>query len=201
MNGYSILRLQRFLAPLPNLRRCELCRETIPDDHFHVFNTETRKLLCACRACRLLFTREGAANGKYRTVPNRYVRLPAGLLTGIHWEELQIPVAIAFFVFHSSYGYPSAFYPGPAGLAESQLSPAVWKELGEAWPILKTLAPDVEAVLAYKKGESVAWYLVPIDACHELMGRMRQHWKGFSGGEEVWNQIEGFFEALEVRSS
>jgi NADH ubiquinone oxidoreductase, 20 Kd subunit len=33
--------------------------------------------LCTCRACYLLFTREGAAQGKYKAVPDRFVYDPA----------------------------------------------------------------------------------------------------------------------------
>jgi hypothetical protein len=37
---------------------------------------------------------------------------------------------------------------------------------------------------------------VPIDRCYELVGRMRRHWRGFDGGDEVRAQIEVFFAGL-----
>ena len=45
-----------------------------------------------------------------------------------------------------------------------------------------------------------ACHLVPIDACYELVGLVRLHWKGFDGGEEAWKAIEGFFAELRRRS-
>ena len=44
-------------------------------------------------------------------------------------------------------------------------------------------------------------FLVPIDACYELVGIVRRHWKGFQGGEEAWRAIEGFFAGLRARSA
>jgi hypothetical protein len=41
---------------------------------------------------------------------------------------------------------------------------------------------------------------VPIDACYELVGRMRRVWKGFDGGEEAWSEIESFFALVRERS-
>jgi hypothetical protein len=42
--------------------------------------------------------------------------------------------------------------------------------------------------------------VVPIDACYELVGLVRMHWKGFDGGEEAWAAIGGFFDAVRERS-
>ncbi|HET9557873.1 MAG TPA: DUF5947 family protein, partial [Actinomycetota bacterium] len=43
-------------------------------------------------------------------------------------------------------------------------------------------------------------FLVPIDACYELVGLVRMHWKGFDGGQEAWEAIDGFFDAVRERS-
>jgi hypothetical protein len=37
---------------------------------------------------------------------------------------------------------------------------------------------------------------VPIDACYRLVGLIRLHWKGLSGGNEVWQEIGSFFAGL-----
>ena len=51
--------------------KCELCAERIPAEHGHVADLEKSSLLCACRACYLLFTqspgRAGAGTGRCRT--------------------------------------------------------------------------------------------------------------------------------------
>jgi len=41
---------------------------------------------------------------------------------------------------------------------------------------------------------------VPIDACYELVGGIRQHWRGFDGGEDARLQIDRFFTHLRERS-
>ena len=41
---------------------------------------------------------------------------------------------------------------------------------------------------------------MPIDACYELVGHVRLHWKGFDGGQEAWAAIEGFFARLQERA-
>ena len=45
------------------------------------------------------------------------------------------------------------------------------------------------------------YYLLPIDECYRLVGLMRAHWKGLSGGTEVWREIQLFFEEMKNRAS
>ena len=49
-------------------------------------------------------------------------------------------------------------------------------------------------------GDRRLYYLAPIDVCFELVGLMRMHWRGLSGGEEVWREIDQFFERLQARA-
>ena len=44
------------------------------------------------------------------------------------------------------------------------------------------------------------YYLVPIDECYKLVGLIRTHWRGLSGGTEVWREIGAFFAALKQRA-
>jgi hypothetical protein len=62
------------------------------------------------------------------------------------------------------------------------------------------LTPDVEALLIQRAGDGFECFLVPIDACYELVGLVRMHWKGFDGGQEAWEAIDGFFDAVRERS-
>jgi hypothetical protein len=39
-----------------------------------------------------------------------------------------------------------------------------------------------------------------MDKCYSLVGLIRMHWRGFSGGQEVWEEIGQFFEELRKRS-
>jgi hypothetical protein len=44
------------------------------------------------------------------------------------------------------------------------------------------------------------YYIVPIDACYRLVGVIRMHWKGLSGGTEVWTEIGSFFSELRTKA-
>ncbi len=186
--------------PRPEDERCEMCATPLDPTHSHVVNIESRRLICTCRACYLLFAPQGAAAGKMRAVPERYRRDPGFRLDDSTWSQLEIPVRTAFFFKNSHLGKAVAFYPSPAGATESQFATAVWDELVEKNPILAELDSDVEAVLVHaRRGEPLECFLVPINACYELVGRVRLHWRGFDGGEEAWREIDGFFAALRER--
>ena len=55
-------------------------------------------------------------------------------------------------------------------------------------------------IYRHRGEERFQCFIVPIDACYELTGKVRRYWKGFDGGEEVWREIEGFFFDLRARS-
>jgi Family of unknown function (DUF5947) len=195
---HPFTKLKRFVEPQLKSRSredCEFCGTEIGEKHSHAVNTETRVLMCVCRPCYLLFTHEGAARGKYKAVPERYLYTPGLILTDTQWNRLQIPVGIAFFFFNTSLGRMVAFYPSPAGATESLLSLETWDELTRANPLLATVAADVEALLVrnVQRRGGFECYIVPIDACYELVGRIRRRWKGFDGGEEAWQEIDTFF--------
>lgn len=196
--------LERFLDRQPSKRTgevCELCAVDIADEHPHVVNLESRKLLCTCRACHLLFTSRGAGGGKFRAVPDRYLYAPELALTAALWDELQIPVRMAFFFRNSSLDRTVAFYPGPAGATESLLPLRSWQRLADANPLLAQLEPDVEALLVYgQRGSGFDCYIVPIAACYAITGIVKRRWKGFDGGQEAWQDIEAFFAGLRRKS-
>jgi hypothetical protein len=199
----AVLKLRRFLEaprqPVPaKADVCELCGARLAAEHAHVIDMANRRLMCACRPCHLLFTNPGAAQGKFRALSRRYLPLPSFPLNEGQWTGLQIPVGIVFFLRNSATGRVLAFYPSPAGATESGLPLEVWDEIVEANPVLASLEPDVEALLiAQRSGQ--AW-IVPVDACYELVGRIRRHWRGFEGGEEAWLEIDAFFAGLPVRA-
>jgi hypothetical protein len=157
-------------------------------------------LMCACRACYLLFTHDQAGRGRYRSVPDRYLSDPARPITWPEWEELEIPVGLAFFLHGSGTGQVAAFYPSPAGATECRLDLAAWDRLAAAHPLLGQLAPDVEAVLISRTGSTVEHFLVPIDACYELAGRMRLLWRGFDGGEQAQQSISAFLAQVRAQA-
>lgn len=181
--------------------RCDMCGELVPDEHEHVVNTESRNLMCTCRGCWLLFTSSGAAGGKFRAVPDRYVALGALSIAPGRWDELQIPVSVAFFFHNSTLESVAAFYPSPAGATESLLPLDAWDRLVADNELLATMEPDVEALLVRREPEQEEAYIVPIDACYELVGELRRLWKGFSGGTEARAAMDAFFARLRERAT
>jgi len=202
-NGFG--KLARLVSSRPSAvaagERCEFCAVPISQSHSHLVDVNERRLLCACRPCYLLFTPLGAAQGRYKAVPDRYVHLSDVALTAAQWDDLQIPINLAFLFYNSSAAKTVAFYPSPAGATESLLPLGTWEEIVKQHPVLGGLEPDVEAFLVYRKRDGGQdCYIVPIDACYELVGLIRKSWKGFDGGEDAWRQIDGFFLGLDDKS-
>ncbi len=180
---------------------CEFCTVLLEPQHSHLVDLKQRRLMCACRPCWLLFEPKGAAQGRYKCVPRRYEELDGPALSDAQWDGLQIPINLAFFFYNSPEQKMVAFYPGPAGATESLLPLEAWDEFVAAYPVLASLEQDVEACLVFRpKAAAQKAFLVPIDACYELVGILRSNWKGFDGGEEAWTAIEGFFSRLAAQA-
>jgi hypothetical protein len=198
MSTHTLAKMRRFLEARATSaeaaeERCEFCSVPVGAGHSHIVDIERRALLCACRPCYLLFTNPAAAGGRYRAVPERYARLDRDAFHLADWQALDIPVGIAFIFQNSGLGRPLAFYPSPAGVTESSLPLETWRELVANNPILETLCPELEALLIRRVPAGFDCYIVPIDVCYELAGRIRTRWRGFDGGEEAWLEIEEFF--------
>lgn len=180
---------------------CELCGVGVPPEHRHLLDLDKRDLLCACKACSLLFDGSAAGGGHYKLVPSRRMSLDDFELDDLTWERLSIPVDMAFFFRASRDGRVMAYYPSPAGPTESLLGLEAWGELEAANPVLAEMANDVEALLVNRaKGARRQW-LVPIEDCYALVGLIRTRWRGFSGGAEVWEEITRFFGDLDAKSA
>lgn len=181
--------------------KCELCATPVPGEHGHIANLEAASLLCACRACYLLFTRPNAGRMKYVAVPDRYLADPGRVMTPARWDQLEIPVGLAFFLRSSRDGGELAgFYPSPAGVTECRLDLQLWQQLVVDYPLLGAPVPDVEAALISRSDSGVDYFLVPIDACYELAGRMRLYWRGFDGGTEARQSIDAFLTRVRARA-
>jgi Family of unknown function (DUF5947) len=180
--------------------KCELCNAEIGAEHGHVADLEASTLICACRACYLLFTHASAGRGRYRAVPDRYLSDPDRPLTVAEWDQFDIPVGLAFFLRSSQRGEVTGFYPSPAGATECILDLQAWDRLAADHPLLGAAAPDVEAALICRTDSGIESFLVPIDACYELAGRMRLHWRGFDGGSEARESIAQFLDGVRSRA-
>ena len=91
-------------------------------------------------------------------------------------------------------------YPSPAGATETLLSLESWTAIVAQNRALQTMESDVEAFLVNRVGNASEYFVVPIDECYRLVGLIRMHWKGLSGGADVWREISGFFASLKTRS-
>lgn len=188
--------------------KCEFCAAEIGADHSHVADIDRSSLMCACRACYLLFThaqaglaRPTGVRGRYRAVPDRYLTDPDHPVSDSEWDRLEIPVGLAFFLRRSAQDTVSGFYPSPAGATECRLDLRVWEELTQAHPVISAAQPDVEAVLITRDAAVIDCFVVPIDACYELAGLMRLHWRGFDGGSEARAHLTHFLDDVRTRAS
>jgi hypothetical protein len=197
--------LRRFIRPAeastPQAQRCEMCSQVLAEEHTHLVDLNRQALMCCCRACFFLFEPQGAGGGRYRPVPQRCLHDPAFRMSRVQWDELAIPVDVVFVFSRSGRDQPVAFYPSPAGATESLLPLDCWAQVLRDNPAFADLAPDVEAVLLRKDGERFDGFLVPIDVCYQLVGRIRLGWKGLGGGEELRRETAGFFDGLARRAA
>lgn len=195
--------LRQFVKRKPAAERCELCGREVGPGHQHLLEIKMRRLVCACDACAILFS--GQAETKFRRVPRRNLALENFELSDSQWEALSIPINMAFFVFSTPNQRMEVMYPSPAGATEAMVAQDAWGEIVKANPVLRTLEPDVEALLVNRasrgrEGGETGYFIVPIDECFKLVGLIRLHWKGLSGGTEVWQEIAQFFADLRQKS-
>ncbi len=194
MNPVAAFQTLRRLVPQADAaEHCGLCRQALAPQHDHLIDPRTRRLLCSCQACAILFNNPAA---QYKRVPKRVRFLPDCEISDTEWDAMMIPIGIAFFVKQSLDGdrgsRVAAYYPSPAGPVESLLS------LEDVHPAVDRLEPDTQALLVNRAaGES---FVLPIDECYRLVGLMRTYWKGLSGGNEVWREIQLFFQEMKSRS-
>jgi hypothetical protein len=202
----SLSGLRRFLVEpadqAPAQEVCEMCATPVPPQHPHLVQVAERRMICACGPCGFLFSNPGAGGGGYRRVPDRYLTDPDFELTDAQWDQLQIPVGMAFFLDNSTQGKIIACYPSPAGATESELGLEAWTAGVGSGRLASELQPDVEALLVRRDSHGATepraaeCLLVPVDACYRLVGLVRLHWRGFDGGADAWREIDNFFDAL-----
>ena len=180
-----------------------MCSQELASEHEHLVEPANRRLICACGACAILF--EGQAGAKFKRVPRQVLFLRDFHLTDAQWDGLMVPIEMVFFFHSSPHGKMIALYPSPAGPTESLLSLDTWSDIVQSNPVLNEMEADVTALLVNRVGQGrtsqpAEYYLVPIDECYKLVGIIRAHWHGLSGGTEVWREINTFFGALKRRA-
>lgn len=191
----SFSRLQQFVRkPREPVEVCELCATPLAPMHQHLLEIPKHRILCACDPCAILFVDN--SRQPYRRIPRDVRRLNDFQMDDQEWDSLLIPIKLAFFVNSSTAGRVVAQYPSPGGAMESSLDLEYWAAIVNRNPVLSQFADDVEALLVHRISNAPQYYRAPIDHCYRLVGIIRSHWRGLSGGSEVWKQIDEFFEQL-----
>jgi Family of unknown function (DUF5947) len=198
VSARGLASLRKFVRKVPEAERCDLCSVTIAEQHQHLLDPHTRRLLCTCDPCAILFNSNGQTS--YRRVPRDIRHLSNFVLSDQGWNSLAIPIGLAFIYSSSVTNQMVAIYPSPAGPTESELDRDAWDEIAAENPLLANLMPDVEALLINRMNGARDYFLAPIDECYKLTGIVRKYWRGFSGGEEGFEQIRHFFKRLKERS-
>jgi hypothetical protein len=194
----SLVRLRTFAEqPRSAQLQCELCAQQLAAEHEHVVEIATGRLSCCCSACALLFRNQ--STGRYRAVPRDASLLADFRMADAQWENLSIPIGLAFLFQSTRAGGVVAVYPSPAGGTESTPMSDAWDNLVRQNPVLQEFLPDVEALLVYRIEGAREHFRVPIDECYKLVGMVRSKWRGFTGGLELWNEMARFFESLKSR--
>jgi hypothetical protein len=164
--------------------RCELCAAPIDERHRHVLERPARALLCACRACAVLFGDPGPGS-RLSTVPERVLFDPAPAATGA-----ALPMRLSWLV-RGDAGW-SAWFPSLAGPVAAEAPPESYADR-----LADAVEPHLEALLVHRPpGGPVERLLVPVDVCYELAGLVRQRWRGLLGGEDAWRAIDELFARL-----
>jgi hypothetical protein len=201
LGGSLIKTLRRFRQKRTLEEKCELCGAGLSPGHRHLLEISNSRIVCSCDPCAFRF--QDVVGGRFKLIPRDVWYLPQLSLSDVEWENLALPINLAFFFHSTPEKTTKALYPSPAGATESLLPLSAWNTMAQRNPKLQTMQADVEALLVNRVGTKREYYVVPIDICFELVGLIRSHWRGLSGGDVVWQQVDSFFARLsaEARST
>ena len=193
MTEATLTLLRRFSAPRERVERCELCAAPLALAHDHVFDPKVARLRCACPPCALVLA--GVDGDRPRRIDSFATRLGGLELDDVTWQRLGVPVGLAFFSRRGASNQTVASLPGRAGVVESPLPEALWNALGERHVVLRSLAPDVEALLVRRMPGHKDYFHTSIDHCFRLAGLIRAEPGPLSGPEP--RVIDDFFAELD----
>jgi hypothetical protein len=197
-DGLAMLRRMARPPVAAAVEICEFCSVRLGPRHRHLLEVARRNIICACDACALRF--ENVIEGRFKLIPRDARLLPDFQLTDAQWENLSLPINLVFIFNNSLAGKAMAAYPSPAGATESLLTLESWQTMVAENSGLKELKPDVEALLVNRIGETREYFIAPMDACFELVGLIRKNWRGLSGGDLLWREIENYFQQLRAQA-
>ena len=121
----------------------------LASEHRHLLEVATRSIVCACDACALRF--QAVAGGRFKLIPRDAYALPGFRLDDAEWENLALPINLAFFFYHSPSEKMMALYPSPAGATESLLPLSSWRKSPPKTPVWSASSPT------WRRFWSTAW--------------------------------------------
>ena len=186
----ALASLRRFVRPRAVREHCELCDAGWP--------TSTRTWSSRppagwpAPATPAPCSSAARPRARYRRVPRRVRFLPDFRLTDEAWDALQLPINLAFFLHSTPAGGVVALYPSPAGATESLVAAGGLggpggREPGAPRPRAGRRGPAGEPDRRVARATTAS----AIDECYKLVGLIRTHWRGLSGGAMVWGEIAG----------
>ncbi|HEX6273539.1 MAG TPA: DUF5947 family protein [Polyangiaceae bacterium] len=194
MTDTTLLTLRAFAAPRERIERCELCAAPIATEHEHVFDPKAARLRCTCGACARLLP--GASGTALRRVDSFARRIFDLELDDAVWEKLGVPVGLAFFSLRGPTFAVVASLPGRAGIVESAIPRELWWDLAEEHAVLRSLVPEVEALLVRRTPGHSDYFHASIDICFRLAGCLRSDDGPLSGPEPAL--VSDFFAELDA---
>ena len=180
----------------PPAEACDLCGIGLAPGHRHLLALVERRIVCSCEACWAM----RAGEGDYRPVGNRTVWLTGLEVPDDLWAAFQIPIGLAFFMQSTVTNCIVAMYPSPGGATESELHFEAWARMRALHPVLATLEPDIEGLIANRLTDPPGYVIAPIDRCYALTGTIKAHWEGISGGASVEAAVDEFFLGLRAEA-
>lgn len=174
---------------------CEGCDGVLALSHHHVVDVQGH-LRCVCAACAARLPSSEPA--RFRAVGTRVLSDPRLQVDAAEWEAIGVPLPFGFVTYHTPTHRWVARAPTPTGPLERVVDPQGWLSLAGRTPLVAQIRPDVEALLVGGRPTPQAW-LAPIDACYELQGYVRRHWRGAQGAAG-WLVLDTFFDRLRATS-
>lgn len=170
----AVLAKLRAMVTGSSVEECELCAQHIAAEHEHLLEPDQRRVFCTCRDCASLFVQEQQRQGaRYLRVERRAARIHDLDFSESTWNDLGVPVGLAFFTTRNRTGEVVATFPGRAGIIESFVPLRVWSLLEQRFPVLKAILPEVEALLLRHTPRHRDAFQLSIDHCYELTSVMR----------------------------
>lgn len=195
MTNAVLAKLRAFVTGVA-MEECELCAASIAVEHDHLLELDARRVFCACPSCAALFSREEQRQGpRYLRMQRRAARIGGLEIDDASWADLGVPVGLAFFTMRSRTGEVVATFPGRSGIIESFVPLKGWSALEKRFPVLKSVLPDVEALLVRRTSRHQDYFQVSIDHCYELAELLRGAEASFSSPV-----VQGFFERLDEQT-